>query len=261
MTNPNMRRSCCGFTLIELSIVLVIIGLIVGGVLVGQDLIQAAAVRSQVAQLDSYEAAVHTFRIKYNGIPGDFASNKAASFGMQARSGANGHGDGDGVLEFCTPGVFNNYAGCENVLFWRDLSFASLIDGSFTTGTDAVATMTTAQVPSYLPRAKIGNENSILILHYDAFFPAFPVQDYYVVTGVTSTDGVGNYALVNRITPDQAYRIDVKMDDGLGGLGIIIGRSGSDFNAANGLCNLYVAPFTYNLATTSPSCQLLVKLK
>ena len=51
-----------GFTLLELSIVLVIIGLIVGGVLVGQDMIKGAQIRATVAQLEKYNTAVNTFR-------------------------------------------------------------------------------------------------------------------------------------------------------------------------------------------------------
>ncbi len=58
------RASQLGFTLIELSIVLVIIGLIVGGVLVGQDLIKAAETRATVGQVEKYNAAVNTFRTK-----------------------------------------------------------------------------------------------------------------------------------------------------------------------------------------------------
>ena len=55
----------CGFTLIELSIVLVIIGLIVGGVLVGQNLIKAAEIRNQIKQMQEYQIAFNTFRTKY----------------------------------------------------------------------------------------------------------------------------------------------------------------------------------------------------
>jgi len=58
-----------GFTLIELSIVLVIIGLIVGGVLVGRDLISAASVRAQITQIEKYQQAVNAFRDKYGGVP------------------------------------------------------------------------------------------------------------------------------------------------------------------------------------------------
>src|SRR3954471_15989161 len=77
-----------GFTLIELSIVLVIIGLVVGGVLVGQDLIKAAQIRSAVSKIEKYNTAVHTFRTKYNALPGDIPN--AASYGFAPRSGAAG---------------------------------------------------------------------------------------------------------------------------------------------------------------------------
>jgi len=60
-----------GFTLIEMSIVLVIIGLIVGGILVGQDLIHAAEVPAQITQIEKYNQAVNTFRGKYGDLPGD----------------------------------------------------------------------------------------------------------------------------------------------------------------------------------------------
>lgn len=71
-----------GFTLIELSIRLVIIGLIVGGVLVGRDLIE----RAQISQIEKYNTVVHTFQLKYNALPGDIAN--AAQFGFVARAGA-----------------------------------------------------------------------------------------------------------------------------------------------------------------------------
>ena len=54
-----------GFTLIELSILLVIVGLIVGGVLVGRDLIPAAGIRAQISQIEKYQSAVNAFRREY----------------------------------------------------------------------------------------------------------------------------------------------------------------------------------------------------
>jgi prepilin-type N-terminal cleavage/methylation domain-containing protein len=55
-----------GFTLIEMSIVLVVIGLIVGAIMVGQNLIAAAAIRAQITQIEKYNSAVNTFRGKYD---------------------------------------------------------------------------------------------------------------------------------------------------------------------------------------------------
>src|ERR1017187_6744999 len=103
-----------GFTLIELSIVLVVIGLIVGGVLVGQDLIKAAQVRAEVTQLEKFNSAVNTFRVKYAYLPGDIPDPDASRFGFQARGSGEGMGDGNGIIEgnWCNTntcyGTFNN---------------------------------------------------------------------------------------------------------------------------------------------------------
>ena len=72
-----------GFTLIELSIVIMIIGLLVGGVLVGMDLVEAAKVRNLVGQLKKIDAAKNTFVGKYGGLPGDTIN--AQRFGLVAQ--------------------------------------------------------------------------------------------------------------------------------------------------------------------------------
>ena len=77
-----------GFTLVELSIVLVIIGLIAGGVLVGRDLIEAAAIRQQITQVERFKTAVQTFRTKYNGLPGDLESHRCHRLRLYSRAAA-----------------------------------------------------------------------------------------------------------------------------------------------------------------------------
>src|ERR1700759_2898335 len=100
-TTHARRKGEQGFTLIELSIVLVIIGLIVGGILVGQDLIKAAEVRAQISQIEKYNSAMNTFRAKFAAIPGDMPPAVANQFGFTTGTncvGTFGQRDGNGLL-------------------------------------------------------------------------------------------------------------------------------------------------------------------
>ncbi|HEX2825706.1 MAG TPA: prepilin-type N-terminal cleavage/methylation domain-containing protein [Burkholderiales bacterium] len=115
-----------GFTLIEIAIVLVIIGLLLGGVLKGQELITGARVRNLIQQQDGVKAAYFGFLDRYKALPGDY-SGAAANI-----TGATGSGDGDGQIE----------AGAESILAWEHLAKSGFINGSYvangaTTPTDA----------------------------------------------------------------------------------------------------------------------------
>lgn len=96
------RENKIGFTLIELSIVMVIIGLIVGGILAGKALIQQAEVRSAASKLLQFDSSYNAFRLKYNCIMGDcpnatdfFGANYLPSSGLCITM-TNGFGNGDG---------------------------------------------------------------------------------------------------------------------------------------------------------------------
>ncbi len=202
-----------GFTLVELSIVLVIIGLIIGGVLAGQDMIKAAEIRSQVSQLQGYDTAANTFKDKYRYLPGDIlgsgaaATNTAVQVGLTTRTGADGNGDGDGTLEGCSAGAGGLLLGCETVLFWQDLNTMGLVDGSYATATNALVTAaSTSVVTSYIPEAKLKSGNFVTVFSAAG-------RNYYQLAGVTSV-AAGVYTLGALLTPQMAFNVDSKMDDG-----------------------------------------------
>lgn len=85
-----------GFSLVELSIVLVILGLLVGGVLAGKDLIRSAAVKSQISQFSEVAIAARAFKDKYFALPGDLAEPTATQAGFTPRGPFAGQGDGNG---------------------------------------------------------------------------------------------------------------------------------------------------------------------
>jgi prepilin-type N-terminal cleavage/methylation domain-containing protein len=216
-----------GFTLIELSIVLVIIGLIVGGVLVGQDLIRAAEVRATVGQYEKYNASVNTFRVKYNGLPGDLSQYQAGGYGLfQLTNAATyGQGDGNGLIE---GGSANSVLAIgETLAFWRHMSDAALIDGSFlcaactptiVAATGALSVLATeANMDSVSPSAKMGRGNHFIVYPNEG-------RNYYHIGKFTGTNAFGSYAHGAAITPQEAFSIDQKVDDGKPRSGIVVAR-------------------------------------
>ena len=245
---PQMRK---GFTLVEMSIVMVVIGLIIGGVLVGQDLIAAATVRAQISQIEKYTTAVKTFRGKYGYLPGDIPDPVATSYGFVARGQYAGEGDGNGIIE----GIQANAAGSnwseaqggETVVFWRDLSNANLIGNAFTAASSTGALNNHAPAP-YFPPAKIGNGNYIYVW-----------GNQYL--GLSAVTWVGMACISCVWTPNasvnviQAYNIDVKMDDGLPQTGRVVAAyivySGAMWAGAG---TWFSAPYTTATAGSATTC-------
>lgn len=221
-----------GFTLIELSIVLVIIGLIIGSVLVGRDLIKASEIRAQVSQIEKYNAAINTFRTKYGGLPGDLKYTDASAFGLYAITyapyiGYFGYGDGSGILHKANgatnvPHNTTELFG-EPFMFWRHLSDANLIEGGIGRALNTAAERTTTVPNDYFPTAKVGINATI-----QANSPG-DGQHYFVLATVNSMTGTGaNGTSQNTLTAQEAYQIDSKIDDGLLGSGVVFAINGSN---------------------------------
>jgi prepilin-type N-terminal cleavage/methylation domain-containing protein len=114
-----------GFTLVELSIVLMIIGLLIGGIVVGQSLISNARMKAVIREKEQYEVAVRLFKNKFKGLPGD-STVTGTMFGTA-------NGNGDGAFDWT-----NN----ELHIAWRQLGSSAIISGSYSgsSGASIVAT-------------------------------------------------------------------------------------------------------------------------
>ena len=120
-------RKQAGFTLIEIAIVLVIVGLLLGGVLKGQELITAARVRNIASQLDGVKIAYLGFQDRYRALPGDYAGTLAAANipGPTVTLGCTI------AQATCQNGRIDNTNDNESILAWHQLSRSGFITGSY----------------------------------------------------------------------------------------------------------------------------------
>jgi prepilin-type N-terminal cleavage/methylation domain-containing protein len=194
------QRNQQGFTLIEIAIVLVIIGLLLGGILKGQELITSARVRSLISQQDGIKAAFYGFQDRYRALPGDYSS---ASTNIQmTTTGANANGNGNGRVD--VPG---GAAPDETILVWEHLSKSGFINGNYVYTSTTIADANT-------PKNAYGQ---FVQLGYDL--------NYYTLTGgVAAVSGVQRHNLKtgSQIPVEIAAEVDRKIDDGNGATGSFV---------------------------------------
>jgi prepilin-type N-terminal cleavage/methylation domain-containing protein len=262
--------SRAGFTLLEFSIVLVIIGLIAGGVLVGRDLIDAARVRQQITQIEKFNTAANTFRTKYGFLPGDLPETEAASLEFHPRSSVKGDGDGNGYIGFLGSSTTPQISG-EAMLFWTDLTSAGLIEDAFTAYNSAVTPFTSINkrdVPKYLPAAAAGTSDSYVTVYHlsDWSSPTTPtLQNNYQILKPYASSSIGiaisgATGAGSALTPMQAQAIDQKTDDGLPATGRVQVSISTDaggqlnYTLSRAIANSVGSPWTdcANIAVTPP---------
>ncbi|MGA7950124.1 MAG: prepilin-type N-terminal cleavage/methylation domain-containing protein [Thiobacillaceae bacterium] len=175
-----------GFTLIEIAIVLVIIGLLLGGILQGQSLINSARVRNLISQVDGVKAAFYGFQDRYRALPGDFSQADTQVAGVAAGVKGNGNGQIEAVGALGTTIT-------ESIAVWDHLSHAGFITGAYTyNATESQTTTPTNPWGAYIQ------------LIYD---------DVYAVDSGTATPR-HNLKTGNQVPVEVIAEVDRKIDDG-----------------------------------------------
>lgn len=176
-----------GFTLVEIAIVLVIIGLLLGGVLKGQELINSAKVKNMANDFRNVPIFIYGYQDKFKRLPGD---DSAAVTNVGAAAGHNGNGNGviQGAWNETDPAAINN--GNESVFFWEHVRL-----GNFAAGPTDFSSQTAANasLPTNADGGRIGISG---------------------VMPITTMNGGSYYVCSDGIDGKFARQLDLTMDDG-----------------------------------------------
>lgn len=240
LTQTQHRHSEQGFTLVELAIVMVIIGLLIGGILKGQELISNARISSTVSQVKGLDAALNTFQDKYNALPGDI-NNPATRLTGCTAAPCSTAGNGNGRIGTTLTTVPTN-ANEEGIMF-AHLNAADLISGVDMAGSSAT-------FGRMLPAVKAGG--GMWVAYGDAA-PANTTltvgRQYAVLNGTVAAPGTASGSL----SSTAAAQIDRKLDDGQPQSGAVQ-TIGTDCTTGTGIAA------AYDEAQTSATCAMFSRV-
>lgn len=253
-----------GFTLVELAIVMTIIGLLIGGILKGQELLENARVTSTIAQIKSYDAAVTAFRDIYGGLPGDLpdagkripgCNDVCTPFADMAGDGMVGQGYFSGVARAL---ISPPDAQQELDLFWMHLLKANLITGVSSRPLEVVGTLPEIGVTN--PAAKTGG---FFVVTGGGDRPAGTPDTGQVFNGLyvavhntldfATDEGFGPG--LQALTPGRAEQIDRKMDDGVPVAGSVLAWGAVSCFTPSGSSYIYLS------SVTSKDCGIFARIQ
>lgn len=169
-----------GFTLVEIAIVLVVIGLLLGGVLKGQELLENGRIRKALNDFNTVAAATFTYQDRYRELPGD-DDGANARFGADAVSAGTAatNGDGDGTIGDGTDANGWNVVATDTETFWQHLRVDGLIEGAPT---------------APLPANAFNGDTGVMFQNFD-------IEDEHVIC-------------MDEVTIKSAMIMDTRIDDG-----------------------------------------------
>ncbi len=194
------RRRQGGFTLVEIAIVLVIIGLLIGGVLKGREMITNAKIKRIENDFAGVSAAIYAYQDRYGVLPGD---DPAASsrFSGTWRAADNGNGNGN-----ISGGWSSTNNGQESRKIWKHLRGAGLIAGPVDNSNASY------QQPSNSFGGLIGIDLNLFNLSgHIIVFGEIP-GDIAQILETRGDDGVPSTGSIQSHASQTAYAIDTRYD-------------------------------------------------
>jgi prepilin-type N-terminal cleavage/methylation domain-containing protein len=224
-----------GFTLLEMSIVLLIIALIAGGVLAGKSLIGAANLRAIMGEYDRHVKSIKEFQDKYNALPGDMV-NATTYWGTAAAcpiayttviptDTTTCNGDGNGQVAYCIDSLTSCTVGLvrETWLMWQHLSNAGLTEGRYTGAPGSAIVEERALIGVNAPASarRPGGWSMVYMLNPADFFAlgsdmGLPGDQYgHILLYGGDLGTLGAFTTQPVLYVSEAHELDLKMDDGL----------------------------------------------
>lgn len=208
-----MKQKQSGFTLIEIAIVLVIIGLLLGGVLKGQELINSAKVKNLAGDFKNVPLFIYGYQDKFRALPGDdsLAASHVSAAGITTMVASTPNGkQGNGLIQGYWDS--NTYTD-ESIVFWQHIRLAGLAAGSTT---QLTADLTNDQDP-YLPQNAVGGRIGI-----ESGSPTPPIANLRGSYIVCSKNILGKFA----------KQLDTTLDNGVYDTGSVMITANADSGGA-----------------------------
>jgi prepilin-type N-terminal cleavage/methylation domain-containing protein len=273
------RQDANGFTLIELTLVLVIIGLLAGAILVGKSMIKMSQLMGVITQIKQYQNAISLFKAKYHYLPGDMPD--AESFWGTDPGGcpdtpytatlhtATCNGDGNGIIGAKLIGDYHCNDNTEIFRFWQHLSNAGFITGSFNGigGPNAGLCNQYALVGVNVPVASVASNAGITVYNFVGASTAYP-EWYYPSKmthgfwlGAQSPASVAAPTIFPALTGSDAASIDDKIDDGYPNTGNVLTPVPTGPRSLTGIDCTTLSPPAYIMDNVTPRCSLIFNIE
>ena len=224
-----MKNKNSGFTLLEMSIVIVIVALVAGAIVGAKSMMRAAQIKNALGEYDTYLKAIGEFRDKYLALPGDM-KNATTMFGASAggcpgTAGAapttgscNGNGNGRiGMTD--TSGYFNTDFG-EMFRAWEQLAHAGFIKGQYN-GVWSPVWVTDATIGLNVPESALEGAGWSLYYYIETIDNGLLWPDTYGHMFSLGSTRSGSITSGATLSAPEAFALDQKMDDGKPGRGVV----------------------------------------